>query len=130
MDESERRETLHAFAGNVRQFAPNPEVNHSYSDYRKDEHCTDSVGIYLNVSENRAVSFYVSFGEEVQTLTRAMGYVLCRGLNGSPLGKVSEIDSSFIPVIVGEALIKLRSQTVYYVLDRMKEAAVAINESG
>jgi len=59
----------------------------------------------------------------VQTLTRALGVILCRGLNGSSLEAVQAIQEDFVPRIIGAELVRLRSQTVYYVLRRMKEAA-------
>jgi cysteine desulfuration protein SufE len=58
----------------------------------------------------------------VQTLTKAMTSILCRGLNGAKLQDVLEVPADFVPRIIGAELVRLRSQTVYYVLSRMKTA--------
>jgi len=53
-------------------------------------------------------------------LTRAMTSILCRGLANSTVTEILEVPSDFVPKIVGGELIRARSQTVYYVLTRMK----------
>ena len=52
-----------------------------------------------------------------------MTAILCRGLNGSPINKILDTPADFVPRIIGAELVRLRSQTVYYVLSRMKTAA-------
>jgi cysteine desulfuration protein SufE len=64
----------------------------------------------------------------VQTLTKAMATILCRGLNGSTLTEVLAVPQDFVPRIVGADLVRLRSQTVYYVLSRMKQVAQALQK--
>jgi len=49
-----------------------------------------------------------------------MTSILCRGLEHSTVTEVLEVPSDFVPKIVGGDLIRARSQTVYYVLTRMK----------
>ena len=66
------------------------------------------------------VHFKVSLGPEVQTLTRAMTAILCKGLDGAKPDEILEVPSDFVPKIVGAELVRLRSQTSYYVLGRMK----------
>jgi cysteine desulfuration protein SufE len=58
----------------------------------------------------------------VQTLTKAMTAILCRSLTGVPMKEVLEGPADFVPRIIGAELVRLRSQTVYYVLSRMKTA--------
>ena len=87
---------------------------------RKDEECTDTLGGYLRVSPERRVLFRVALGPQVQTLTRAMTSILCRGLDRASLEEVLEVPSDFVPKIVGADLVRARSHTVYYVLTRMK----------
>ena len=53
----------------------------------------------------------------------AMTTILCRGLNGAGLQEVLAVPPDFVPRIAGPGLVRLRSQTVYYVLSRMKTAA-------
>lgn len=127
--EAERREILHAFAQSVDQFCPQQGRTYTYADERKDEGCTDTVGIFLSVSPKNETEFAVSFGPQVQTLTRALGYVLCKGLQNTPLDQIADLSGAFVPRLVGETLVRLRSQTVYYVLDRMKEATRAVQSA-
>ena len=89
---------------------------------RKDEECTDTVGIFLRAEDGDRAHFAVTLGPQVQTLTKAMTTILCRGLNGAKLQEVLDVPADFVPRIVGAELVRLRSQTVYYVLGRMKAA--------
>ncbi|MBV8969501.1 MAG: SufE family protein, partial [Verrucomicrobia bacterium] len=89
-------------------------------DIRKDEECTDTVGVYLKVEPENRVSFRVSLGPQVQTLTRAMTAILCRGLEHTQVQEVQDLPSDFVPKIIGAELVRARSHTVYYVLSRMK----------
>ena len=93
-------------------------------DVRKDDECTDEVGIYLTVDADNGTHFKVRLGPKVQTLTRAMTSILCRGLDGVSPEAIREIPQDFVPRIIGAELVRLRSQTVYYVLTRMKGAAL------
>lgn len=122
LTEDERRENLIAYAAQSRQHEPRSGEVFTIEDVRKDEECTDTVGIHLRVGPDRRVHFRVSLGEKVQTLTRAMTSILCRGLDGCTLEEVLDLPSDFVPQIVGGQLVRLRSQTVYYVLTRMKTA--------
>ena len=90
------------------------------TDVRKDEECTDTVGVFLRVGEEDKSVFRVSLGPQVQTLTRAMTSILCRGLENATVNEVLDVPSDFVPKIVGGELVRARSQTVYYVLTRMK----------
>lgn len=118
--EAEKRETLVAYAESFKQLEPTKGEQFDLEDTRKDEECADSVGLYLKVDTNQRVYFKVTLGPHVQTLTRAMASILCEGLKGSELDTVLELPQDFIKKIVGGELYRLRSQTVYYVLTRMK----------
>ena len=74
------------------------------------------------VDEGERAYFRVSLGPEVQTLTRAMTSILCKGLAGSSPEKILALEADFVPRIIGANLVRQRSQTVYYVLGRMKGA--------
>jgi cysteine desulfuration protein SufE len=52
-----------------------------------------------------------------------MSSILCKGLDGITPDEVLAIPADFVPKIVGAELVRLRSQTVYYLLTRMKGAA-------
>jgi cysteine desulfuration protein SufE len=125
LPEQERRENLIVMADNAARQEPKEGDHYDLEDVRKDEECTDTVGIYLRVEEGDRAYFAVTLGPLVQTLTKAMTSILCRGLNGSTLQQVLDIPADFVPRIVGADLVRLRSQTVYYVLGRMKGAAKA-----
>jgi cysteine desulfuration protein SufE len=116
----EKRETLISYAEQAVRWGPKPGEAYDLEDIRKDEECTDTVGVYLRVGPERRVLFRVSLGAQVQTLTRAMTSILCRGLDRASLEEVLEVPSDFVPKIVGADLVRARSHTVYYVLTRMK----------
>ena len=87
---------------------------------RKDEECTDTVGVFLKVNAGRRAHFRISLGPQVQTLTKAMTAILCEGLDGAAPEEIMEVAQDFVPRIVGGQLVRVRSQTVYYILTRMK----------
>lgn len=123
LPEADRREMLTAFAEQAGAHEPQEEEIFQVEEVRTDAECTDEVGIFLQVGQNSTVRFRVRLGPEVQTLTRALGAILCQGLEGVRVDEISGVSSEFIAEIVGGKLVRLRSQTVYYLLDRMKEAA-------
>ena len=62
----------------------------------------------------------MTLGPEVQTLTRAMTAILCKGLDGRTPQEILDLPSDFVTRIVGSELVRVRSQTIYYVLSRIK----------
>ena len=54
LPEDERRETLVSYADNAKNQEPRESENFDLVDVRKDEECTDTVGVYLHVDENEA----------------------------------------------------------------------------
>ncbi|RBP39790.1 cysteine desulfuration protein SufE [Roseimicrobium gellanilyticum] len=122
LPEQERRENLIVMSDGAAKCGPKEGEPFDLEDVRKDEECTDTVGIFLRVDEGDRAHFAVSLGPKVQTLTKAMTSILCRGLNGAKLQEVLEVPADFVPRIIGAELVRLRSQTVYYVLSRMKTA--------
>lgn len=122
LPEQERRENLVVMADNAKKYEPAEGEVFDLEDVRKDEECTDTVGIFLRVGEDEKLHFAVSLGPMVQTLTKAMTSILCRGLNGSKPQEILDVPADFVPRIIGTELVRVRSQTVYYVLSRMKTA--------
>ncbi|TFE68252.1 Fe-S metabolism protein SufE [Methylacidiphilum sp. Yel] len=122
LGEEERREMLIAYSEAAPQFSPKEGESYVLTDVRKDEECTDTVGVYLISDEEGKVNFRIHLGPHVQTLTKAMTSILCQGLSGSLPEQIVNIPSTFISKIVGGELFRVRSQTVYYVLGRMKSA--------
>ncbi len=122
LPETERREMLISFSENAHQYEPREGETFDLEDVRKDDECTDEVGVFLNVDDSGHARFKVRLGPKVQTLTRAMTSILCRSLEGSTPESVQDVPQDFVPRIVGAELVRLRSQTVYYVLTRMKSA--------
>ena len=122
LPETERRELLISFSENTGQHEPKEGETFDLEDVRKDDECTDEVGIFLHIDDQGGTHFRVKLGPKVQTLTRAMTAILCQGLEGSSPQAVQEVPQDFVPRIVGSELVRLRSQTVYYVLTRMKSA--------
>jgi cysteine desulfuration protein SufE len=122
LPETERREMLINFADGADRQRPQEGEVFAIEDERKDEECTDTVGIFLRISEDDRCHFRVTLGPHVQTLTRAMTTILCQGLDGTRAEEIMAVPADFVPKIVGAELVRLRSQTVYYVLGRMKSA--------
>ena len=120
LSDEEKRENLIAYADNAPRCAPKPGEVFALEDVRRDEECTDTVGVFLSVDGGRRAHFRLTLGPQVQTLTRAMTAILCRGLDGATPEEVMEVPQDFVPKIVGGHLVRLRSQTVYYILTRMK----------
>jgi cysteine desulfuration protein SufE len=125
LPEDEKRETLISYADQAARCAPDENETYDLKDVRKDEECTDTVGIFMKVTPDRQVRFRVSLGPRVQILTRAMTSILCKGLDSSTIETVLDVPADFVPRIVGGQLVRVRSQTVYYVLTRMKSACRA-----
>jgi cysteine desulfuration protein SufE len=122
LPDEEKRETLIAYADQAAAQAPKEGEVFSLEDVRKDEECTDTVGVFLSVDGDRKVRFRITLGPQVQTLTRAMTAILCKGFDGAGIDEVMEVPADFVPKIVGAQLVRQRSQTVYYILTRMKGA--------
>jgi cysteine desulfuration protein SufE len=119
----EKREMLISYADGARLQAPREGETFDLEDVRKDEECTDTVGVFLRLDPQGGCHFRVTLGPHVQTLTRAMTSILCKGLEGLSPGEILDVPADFVPRIVGADLVRQRSQTVYYLLTRMKSAA-------
>ena len=128
--EDERRENLLAYAEQAKKHAPKPGESFDLEDVRKDEECTDTVGVFLRVDAEKRAHFRITLGPQVQTLTKAMTSILCKGLDGSTLDEIMELPADFVPKIVGAQLVRIRSQTVYYILTRMKGASLFLLRRG
>ncbi len=120
LPEVERRETLVSYADSARNQEPREGETFNLEDVRKDEECADTVGVYLQVDDEGKAHFRMTLGPEVQTLTRAMTAILCKGLDGATPQEVLDLPSDFVTRIVGAELVRVRSQTTYYILTRMK----------
>jgi len=123
LSEDEKRENLIAYADQAPLCAPRSGEIFDLEDVRKDEECTDTVGVFLRVDPGaRAAQFRINLGPHVQTLTKAMTAILCRGLSGATPEQIMDVPQDFVPQIVGGQLVRVRSQTVYYILTRLKSA--------
>lgn len=120
---AEKRESLVSYAAAAAKQAPREGESFDLEDIRKDEECTDTVGVFLKVGPDRACAFRITLGPQVQTLTKAMTAILCKGLAGCTPEQVMDVPADFVPKIVGADLVRQRSQTVYYILTRMKGIA-------
>ncbi len=120
LPEEEKRENLVSYSEQAKKWEPKEGDTFALEDVRKDEECTDTVGIFLKVDPTGETHFNVTLGPQVQTLTKAMTAILCRGLDGCTIPEILELPADFVPRIVGGQLVRIRSQTVYYILTRMK----------
>lgn len=122
LPEEEKRENLIAYSEQARKHEPREGEIFDLEDVRKDEECTDTVGVFLKVDAARRAHFRVTLGPQVQTLTKAMTSILCRGLEDATPEQILDVPADFVPRIVGAHLVRIRSHTVYYILTRMKSA--------
>src|SRR6202521_5641851 len=76
LPEQEKRDALISYADQARKWEPRPGETFNLEDIRKDEECTDTVGVFLKVSDDERATFRVTLGPQVQTLTRAMPSIL------------------------------------------------------
>jgi len=120
LSDDDRRDNLIAYADAAAHCAPKEGEAFALEDVRKDEECTDTVGVFLRIESGRRAHFAISLGPHVQTLTRAMAAILCKGLDGATPEEILDVPQDFVPRIVGGQLVRLRSQTVYYILTRLK----------
>ena len=120
LPEDERRETLVSYSDNAKKQEPRDGETFVLTDVRKDEECADTVGVYLQVDADGKAHLRMTLGPEVQTLTRAMTAILCKGLDGCTPQEILDLPSDFVTRIVGSELVRIRSQTIYYVLTRIK----------
>ena len=125
LPDDEKRENLLSYANRSKAWEPNPDLIYDLKDIRKDEECTDTVGIYLKMNQGK-VFFNISMGPKVQTLTRALASILCEALKGATIEQVLAVKDECISQIVGQKLVQLRSQTVYYLIQRMRSAVSSI----
>lgn len=123
LSDAEKRETLISYADRSRLQEPAEGETFDIEDVRKDEECTDTVAVFLRILPDGGVHFRITLGPQVQTLTKAMSSILCKGLEGLSPEQILEIPADFVPKIVGADLVRARSQTVYYLLTRMKGVA-------
>jgi cysteine desulfuration protein SufE len=123
LPEEEKRENLIAYAEQAKKHEPKAGEQFDLEDVRKDEECTDTVGVFMKVDPAQHAQFRITLGPQVQTLTKAMTSILCRGLEGCTLKEIVDLPADFVPRIVGGHLVRIRSQTVYYILTRMKSAS-------
>ncbi len=120
LPEVERRETLVAYSDSAPKQEPKPNESFDLEDVRKDEECADKVGVYLQIDDEGRAHLRITLGPEVQTLTRAMTSILCKGLDGATPQEILDLPSDFVTRIVGAELVRVRSQTTHYVLTRIK----------
>ena len=127
LEEGDRREALLTYAATADQYGPESDQAYVVAEVRKDAECLDEVGIFLSLnakpSATNGVEVRMQLGRGVQTLTRALTAILCRGLNGASPRVVATLPDDFVAAIVGANLMRQRSRTVYYVLNRLREAA-------
>ncbi|NOY00473.1 MAG: Fe-S metabolism protein SufE [Verrucomicrobia bacterium] len=122
LPDDEKREALINEAALSEEYAPAEGEVFDVESIRKDTECSDTVGIFVNASEDSIIQFKISLGEKVQTLTRALSVILCKGLKDCSADEITNLPESFVPRIVGSELYRLRSRTIYYMLRRLKEA--------
>jgi cysteine desulfuration protein SufE len=126
LSEVQRRDLLLTYAAEAPRHRPRAEETYVLSDERIDPGCIDTVGLYLRRDDEGRLHLRASFGPEVQTLTRALVAILCRGLEGATVGEAVDLSDEFVPLVAGEQLLRQRGRSVYHVTRRLREAAMRI----
>ena len=121
LDEQSRRERLIAFAGQSEKWLPKPDDEILYKDIRKDEECLDEVGVFIT-EDNIGLSWRMQYGKDVQILTRAIGTILSDGLDHAKPEEIISLPADVIHRIIGQQLFRNRSQSIYYIFNRIKQA--------
>ncbi len=121
LDEQSRRERLIAFAEQSDKWLPQPSDKILYQDIRKDEECLDEVGVFI-VDDGEGLVWRMQYGNDVQILTRAIGTILSDGLNHAKPEEVTSLSADVIHRIIGQQLFRNRSQSIYYIFNRIKQA--------
>src|SRR5258708_19435807 len=78
LPDEEKRETLIAYAEQSTKWAPHDGDKFDLEDVRKDEECTDTVGVFLSVDTKKQLKFRVPLAPQSHTLTRPMTPLLSR----------------------------------------------------
>ena len=124
--ESLPRETkiqgLISLSESINKLAPDVAHHWDVEDVRKDHECLDVVGLYARRDDGGRVHLAATVGKEVTTLTRALTALFVENLSGETAEHILDVSPEVIPRVVGEALMKQRSNTAYYTLRRIKEA--------
>ncbi len=128
LTEVQRRDALLSYAAEAPRHAPCEEETYVAVDDREHPGCVDTVILCMAVTPTGGIRLRAGLGPEVQTLTRALVAILCRGLEGCPLQAVANLPDDFIPAIVGEQLMRSRARSVYHVLRRLRESASGLLE--
>jgi cysteine desulfuration protein SufE len=118
---------LISLADSLPKFAPKEDEVWDVEDVRKDHECLDVVGLFVKRDGN-GVKLAATVGHEVTTLTRALTTLFVENLTGETVEHILGVQQDIIPRVVGEALMRQRSNTAYYTLRRIKEAVRALEK--
>lgn len=110
------------------KLAPDESEPWDVVDVRKDHECLDVVGLYARRDDAGRVELAATVGREVTTLTRALTALFVENLSGETPEAIRSVEPSLIPRVVGEALMKQRSNTAYYTLRRIHEAVEQLDK--
>jgi cysteine desulfuration protein SufE len=125
LEKDGRIQALIALADGLLKLAPEDGERWDVKDIRKDLECQDVVGLFVRRDGER-VHLAAEVGQEVTTLTRALTALFVENLNGEQSADILAVDPNLIPRVVGESLMRQRSNSAYYTLRRLKEAVRAL----
>ncbi len=108
-------------ADGLPRLAPPEGAHWDVTDIRQDQECQDTVGLYARRDGER-VRLAAEVGQEVTTLTRALTALWVENLDGETATEILDLDPAVVGRVVGETLMRQRSNTAYYTLRRLKEA--------
>jgi sulfur transfer protein SufE len=118
---------LIGLADTLAKLEPSQTEHWDIEDVRQDHECLDAVGIYAK-REGSNIKLAATVGKDATTLTRALTALLVENLSGETLENIIKVPNSVINRVVGEALLRQRSNTAYYSLRRIQDVARALEQ--
>jgi len=122
MTPGEHRMALIKYSHTSGQVAPLPDERFTCSSERIDEGCTDSVGVFIR-DEGDSVRLCIRLGRNTQTLTRAIGHILCLGLDGGPLEALLNMPDDLSARLIGMPADGYHARKLRYMQNRIVETA-------
>ena len=95
LPDAEKRDMLIVFADSAARQAPREGETFDLEDIRKDE--AYRYGRHFLSHPDKSSHFRVTLGPQVQTLTKAMTSILCKGLEGTTPQEMLDVPADFVP---------------------------------
>jgi sulfur transfer protein SufE len=116
---------LIALSGRLPAHAPSVREPWEVIDTRQSAECQDELHLYAR-REGEGVRLAATVGAESTTITRALLAFWIENLSGERAEDILALESTVVPRILGDALLRQRSASAYTTLRRVQEAVGAL----